>query len=197
MSFYDKWAEASAKNASRLWVGLAPRLTLLPEPMWRFDDPFFPFSKAIINATADLVCGYVFHLGAFLAQAGAGAVALERSLRYVPQSLPIILHGAFATPDYLLSAYEDGFNSDAVTLGLPDPALARVYSQAPHTAFLPAPAQAEGQALGVYAEGHLSLADLRGLWVSEAVIFAGGGADFQDAIRAKAEHYRKESLHDG
>lgn len=98
----------------------------MPLPIQRYDDPFLPFGKAIIGATRDLLCGYMFDLAAYLALGAAGAVALERSIAYVGGEVAKILHGPFASPDYAEMA--GAFNVDAVTLT--EPVYAETYLQA-------------------------------------------------------------------
>src|SRR5215470_3431767 len=100
MPFKDIVQAARERSNSRLAIGLAPTLEKLPLSIHRYDDPFLPYGKSIIDATHDLVCGYVFHLAAYLALGAAGAVALERTIAYVPAPLVKILHGPFASPDY-------------------------------------------------------------------------------------------------
>src|SRR5262249_31784814 len=84
MNFRALVEAAQERNQSTLAIGLAPALNKLPYEIQRYDDPFLPYTKAVIDTTADLVCGYVLHLGAYLALGAAGAVALERSLAYIP-----------------------------------------------------------------------------------------------------------------
>lgn len=115
-SFVDKLAEAQQATRSDILLLIAPRLSQLPLPVIRYDDPFLPFARAIINATRDLVCGYMFDLGAYLALGAAGAIALERTLPLVDEKLIKVLHGPFAGPNYAAAAFESAFACDAVTL---------------------------------------------------------------------------------
>src|SRR5512146_194773 len=116
MIFQDRLSAAQVRSASTLAFGLAPSIKTLPLAMQRFDEPLLPFGKAVIDSTADLVCAYVFHLASYLALGAAGAVALERTIAYVPAHLIKILHGPFATGDYAQAAFEDAFGADGVTL---------------------------------------------------------------------------------
>src|SRR5678815_364038 len=116
MSFRDLVEAAQQRNQSTLAVSLAPVLNKLPYEIQRYDDPFLPYGKAVIDATADLVCAYVFHLGAYLALGAAGAVALERTIAYVPSGIVKVLHGPFANAEYVRAAFEDGFGANAVTI---------------------------------------------------------------------------------
>jgi len=114
--FADRVLTIQNQKRSSLALWLAPRLQKLPLPMQRYDDPFLPYGKAIIEATHDLVCAYVFDLAAYLALGAAGAVALERSIAFVGEDAVTILHGPFASTDYVELTYETAFNVDAVTL---------------------------------------------------------------------------------
>src|SRR5258708_21188810 len=116
MTFHHLLEAAQRVSQSTLAISLAPKLNQLPLEIQRYDDPFLPFGKAVIDATADLACAYVFHLGAYLALGGAGAVALERTIAYVPAGAIKILHGPFATAEYVSAAFGDGFGPDSVTL---------------------------------------------------------------------------------
>src|SRR5579859_1021511 len=118
LPFWELLAAAQQRNNSTLAIGLAPALNRLPEESQRWDEPFLPFGKAVIDTTHDLVCAYVFHLGAYLALGAAGAVALERTMAYVPSGIVKILHGPFASDDYVTAAFEEGFGADAVTLAI-------------------------------------------------------------------------------
>jgi hypothetical protein len=116
MNFRELVEAAQERNRSTLAIGLAPTLNKLPYEIQRFDEPFLPYGKAVIDATADLACAYVFHLGAYLALGAAGAVALERTIAYVPTGVVKILHGPFANSEYVRATFEEGFGADAVTI---------------------------------------------------------------------------------
>src|SRR5215510_12056584 len=116
MRFRDLLVAAQSKNNSTLAIGLAPSLETMPEPVTRYDDPFLPYGKLVIDTTTELVCAYVFHLGAYLSAGASGAIALERTIAYVPAGIVKILHGPFTGSEYARAAFEDGFGADAVTL---------------------------------------------------------------------------------
>jgi hypothetical protein len=116
MQFGQRLFEAQAHTQSNLAIGIAPVLDKMPMEISRYDDPLLPYGKAVIRATEGLACAYVFHLGAYLAYGAAGAVALERSLAYVPEGVARILHGPFAGKGYVKAAFEDAFAAHAVTL---------------------------------------------------------------------------------
>lgn len=105
-----------AQKGTQQGLLIRPFITRMPLPIQRYDDPFFPFSKAIIAATRDLVCAFVFDMGAYLALGGAGAVALERSLAFAAADAVTILHGPFESDNFIDAAGDLGFNVDAVTV---------------------------------------------------------------------------------
>jgi hypothetical protein len=158
-----------------LWV--RPRLDQMPLPMQRYDDPFLPFGKAIINTTRDLLCGYLFDFAAYLALGAAGAVALERTIAYVSDEAVSILHGPFASPDYTKAA--TAFGVDAVTIT--DAGIADGYLH---------------EGVGVFAldigdydlKNLMLITDASVLRVlSNDVLYAGHGDDFAEQVRAAVE----------
>jgi len=115
-SFVEKLATVQATTRSSIGLLLSPRLNRMPLPIRRYDEPFLPYGKAIINATRDLVCAYVFDLAAYLAIGAAGGVALERTIAYAGHDSITILHGPFVGAGYAQVLYETAFGVDAVTL---------------------------------------------------------------------------------
>lgn len=95
---------------------LNPRLDRLPLPIQRYDDPLLPFGKAVCDHTNDLVAAYWLDLSTYLALGAAGARALERTIRYINNYRPTILHGPFCTEDYSAMADATGFGVAALTV---------------------------------------------------------------------------------
>ena len=112
-SRFHKKLENTSNN---IILHMNPVFELLPLPITRYDDPFLPFGKAIISATSDHVAGYFFDFAAYLTMGGAGAVALERTIAYVPENCVSILHGAFTGTGYSAMASDAAFNLDAITV---------------------------------------------------------------------------------
>jgi orotidine-5'-phosphate decarboxylase len=195
MIFADLVAAAQAR--STLAIGLAPSIKTLPLVMQRFDEPFLPFGKAVIDATADLTCAYVFHLAAYLALGAAGAVALERTIAYVPANVVKILHGPFASTDYVQAASEEAFGVQAVTLiATADPATIAAYARRPeYGVFVESnrpPGQDQTEQVGTYRSvepGHnlLSLLHTSVMhWYWQDAIYTSVGDDFRDALHEAA-----------
>lgn len=92
MSYIEKLKRIQDTNHSWLCVGLDPQPDRLPvEAIWKWDEPLLPFNQAIIDATADLVCAYKPNLGFYLQWGAAGVIALERTIAYIPDHIPVIL----------------------------------------------------------------------------------------------------------
>ncbi len=91
MTYLEKLQTVQKKNNSWLCVGLDPDITRLRVDVLKWDEPILPFNKAIIDATADLVCAYKPNLGFYLQWGAAGIIALERTIAYIPQHIPVIL----------------------------------------------------------------------------------------------------------
>lgn len=91
MNYVQKLKAAQDQNNSWLCVGLDPDPARLPLPTMQWDEPVLPFNKAIIDATTDLVCAYKPNLGFYLQWGAAGIIALERTIAYIPDYIPIIV----------------------------------------------------------------------------------------------------------
>jgi len=171
---------------------LRPRLPAMPLPMLRYDDPFLPFGKAILDATRDVICVAVFDLAAYMALGGAGVVALERTIHYASAGgdLLTILHGPLASADYRAATADSAFAVDGVTVS--DAALVTAYA-AQHEAgvfYLTNAADWAGSSLSFVGERAtltVVAGDLR-MTISLAgddVIYAGRDDDFAQAARAQ------------
>lgn len=91
MRYLEKLKAAQERNQSWLCVGLDPNPARLRVDVLKWDEPILPFNKAIIEATADLVCAYKPNLGFYLQWGAAGVIALERTIAYIPDDIPVIL----------------------------------------------------------------------------------------------------------
>lgn len=187
--FMAKLTHAATTRAPVLLM-FAPRLLAMPLPIQRYDDPFLPFAKAIIDATRDGVCGYVFDLAAYLALGAAGAVALERTFAYAggDGETVTVLHAPFVGGGYAAAAGETAFNVDAVTLASFDDA--PPYLEAVGGAFvmqrqLTATPEAWNGA-GVYLPGKriMLYRSLTLTVLGEEVLYAGRDDDFAQAARS-------------
>ncbi len=89
MNFYSKLDHITQKNKSFLCVGLDPDLKSLPESFSGMKNPFFEFNRAIIDATADLVCAYKPQI-AYYSALGLEA-DLEMTFKYLRHKCPSVL----------------------------------------------------------------------------------------------------------
>ncbi len=115
MNFIDKLAAAARKNRSLLCVGLDPDPALMPEKVGIFE-----FNRAIIEATADLVCAYKPNFAFYEALGTEGLDALKRTVDYVPENIPVIGDAKRGDIGNTAKAYAraifDYFNFDATTV---------------------------------------------------------------------------------
>lgn len=120
MNYLEKLEAIQTKNNSWLCVGLDPQPARLPLPTMQWDDPVLPFNKRIIDATADLVCAYKPNLGFYLQWGAPGLVALERTIAYIPDEIPIILDCKTGDIGHTQGAWATGlfevWEVDAVTV---------------------------------------------------------------------------------
>jgi orotidine-5'-phosphate decarboxylase len=108
-------------NDSLVCVGLDPEIERFPEQIADQASPIFQFNKAIIDATADLVCAYkpqFAHYAAYEAED-----QLERTIDYIHRSypgIPVILDSkrgdvGNTAERYAIEAFER-YHADAVTV---------------------------------------------------------------------------------
>lgn len=108
-------------NDSLVCVGLDPEIERFPPHIAASPSPIFQFNKAIVDATADLVCAYkpqVAHYAAYEAED-----QLERTIDYIHRSypgIPVILDSkrgdvGNTAERYAIEAFER-YHADAVTV---------------------------------------------------------------------------------
>jgi len=119
--FVAELARAWERNNSLLCVGLDPEIERFPRAIGAEASPIFHFNKAIVDATADLVCAYkpqFAHYAAYEAED-----QLERTIEYIHRSypgLPVILDAkrgdiGNTAERYAIEAFER-YAADAVTV---------------------------------------------------------------------------------
>jgi len=115
VNFTEKLSTATEKNNSLLCIGLDPDPELMPAK-----TGVFKFNKAIIDATSDLVCAYKLNLAFYEALGLNGLDDMKRTIRYVPDDIPVIGDGKRGDIGNTAKAYAraifDTFNFDATTL---------------------------------------------------------------------------------
>lgn len=117
--FLTRLKEAQARSGSWLCVGLDPVMERLPDAVRTKDRPLVAFGRAIVEATADLVCAYKPNLAFWLAEGAAGLEALGATLEAVPGHVVVVLDGKFGDVGHTAAAYArfafDRLAVDAVT----------------------------------------------------------------------------------
>ncbi|MEE8419503.1 MAG: orotidine-5'-phosphate decarboxylase [Dehalococcoidales bacterium] len=115
MNFIEKLTLATRQNKSLVCVGLDTDPELLPDKVGVFD-----FNKAIIDATADLVCAYKPNLAFYEAMGSQGMDILKRTVDYIPDGIPVIADAKRGDIGNTAKAYAraifDVMNFDAVTV---------------------------------------------------------------------------------
>ncbi|MSQ41547.1 MAG: orotidine-5'-phosphate decarboxylase [Dehalococcoidia bacterium] len=114
-SFRERYAAAAAANRSLLCVGLDPDPVRLPDGV-----DAVAFSRAMIEATADLVCCYKPNAAFFEADGAAGWSALRAVIEAVPAAVPVLLDAkrgdvGHSAAFYARAAFEQ-LGAHAVTL---------------------------------------------------------------------------------
>jgi orotidine-5'-phosphate decarboxylase len=114
MKFTDKLLAASRRNKSLLCVGLDPDPGLIPKVN------LLEFNKAIVDATADLVCAYKPNLAFYEALGSQGLEVLEKTIEHIPANIPIIGDGKRGDIGNTANAYAKAlfvtFGFDAATV---------------------------------------------------------------------------------
>ncbi len=119
--FIEQLQCAWDSNDSLVCVGLDPEIERFPEQFAEQPSPIFQFNKAIIDATADLVCAYkpqFAHYAAYEAED-----QLERTIDYIHRTypgIPVILDSkrgdvGNTAERYAIEAFER-YHADAVTV---------------------------------------------------------------------------------
>lgn len=120
-AFIRQLQESWARSDSLVCVGLDPEIERLPSALAQHASPIFQFNRAIIDATADLVCAYkpqFAHYAAYEAED-----QLERTIEYIHRAhpgIPVILDSkrgdvGNTAERYAIEAFER-YGADAVTV---------------------------------------------------------------------------------
>lgn len=120
-AFMAQLAASWARSDSLVCVGLDPEIERFPRQLAAHPSPIFQFNKAIIDATAELVCAYkpqFAHYAAYEAED-----QLERTIEYIHRSypgVPVILDSkrgdiGNTAERYAIEAFER-YGADAVTV---------------------------------------------------------------------------------
>jgi len=192
-TFIQKLEQVIQTNHTHVLLRIRPILTQMPAPVKAYDDPFLPFGKLVINATRDVVCGYVFDFPAYLAIGAAGVVALERTIAYVDRALITIIDGQFSGAGYVHMADEGTFNTDALILA-DDKQLSAYLTRPDRSAFVTYEnaIMDNAHAGGIFSHmmDEMTIGDIRLKIVGDEVVYADGTANFGDSLHDKLLHMR-------
>lgn len=132
MDFMQALADARDRNRSLVCVGLDPEPDRFPAHLGDRDDAIFEFCRAIVDATADVVCAFKPQIAHFAARGGEDA--LQRLIAHIHDAhpgIPVILDAKRgdigSTANYYAAEAFDRYRADAVTL---NPYLGRDSAQA-------------------------------------------------------------------
>ncbi|MGQ9674525.1 MAG: orotidine-5'-phosphate decarboxylase [Chloroflexota bacterium] len=118
--FVDRLREASRQANSLVCVGLDVEPVALPRSISEQPDAIFAFNKAIIDATADLVCAYKPNLAFYEALGPAGWDVLARTVAYIPSNIVTIADAKRGDIGHTAKAYAKAifevYGFDAVTV---------------------------------------------------------------------------------
>jgi len=125
MDFFEKLHGAIAQNQSLLFVGLDPNPEMMPSCYCKSGDngsmidELWDWLQDQITQTADLVCAYKPTFGFYKALGAPGLELLDKTLRAIPDQIPIILdakHGDLNTSTIFAQTIFTEWQVDAVTL---------------------------------------------------------------------------------
>ncbi|MEP7096261.1 MAG: orotidine-5'-phosphate decarboxylase [Dokdonella sp.] len=121
MTFSRKLADAWQSSNSLVCVGLDPEPAKFPVALRGDPDAIFTFCRAIVDATADIVCAFKPQIAHFAAHAGEDA--LQRLIAHIHcrhPGVPVILDAkrgdiGSTAQNYAIEAF-DRYDADAVTV---------------------------------------------------------------------------------
>jgi len=121
MHFMQSLQQAWTRNNSLVCVGLDPEPTKFPAHLRNNPDAVFEFCRAIVDASADLVCAFKPQIAHFAALRAEDA--LERLIAHIHDKhpgVPVILDAKRgdigSTAQHYVSEAFDRYQADAVTL---------------------------------------------------------------------------------
>lgn len=120
MSFWEKYKHAVTLHQSNVCVGLDSDISKLPGHILGYDNPIWEFNREIINATKNKVAAYKLNYAFYVASGKKGISALEKTIKAIPNYIPIILDVKVGdignTMAQYAKAYFEHLNVDAITV---------------------------------------------------------------------------------
>jgi orotidine-5'-phosphate decarboxylase len=121
MNFIKAIESAWQEKNSLLCVGLDPDISKIPANLRNLETPLFKFDKAIVDATADLVCAFKPQIAYY--SASHAERDLELTIDYIHQNhpgIPVILDAKRgdigSTAEMYVQEVFDRYKADAVTV---------------------------------------------------------------------------------
>src|SRR6476620_4194742 len=108
-AFVDRLEAAQRRNNSLLCVGLDPDLRRFPASLGQTPASIRAFNRAIIDATADIVCCYKPNLGFYVAHGVPGLAARAALRADVPADIPVLLDCKVGDMANTIAAYARGY----------------------------------------------------------------------------------------
>jgi orotidine-5'-phosphate decarboxylase len=120
VTFLEKLLAAARRNNSLICIGLDPEEARLPAHLRAQPNAIIAFHRAIIEATADLVCAYKPNLAFYERLGPAGLTILQETLRLIPAHIPTIGDAKRGDTDNTARQYAralfETYGFDAVTV---------------------------------------------------------------------------------
>ncbi len=119
-SFWSKYQARWKSTRSLVCVGLDSDFSQLPDCVLSEANPIWEFNRRIIDATADHACAYKPNLAFYLSDGTRGLEALQRTVEYLPEEIPVILDCKVgdigSTMEQYAVSFFDMLHFDAITL---------------------------------------------------------------------------------
>lgn len=119
-SFWHKYQSRWESTRSLVCVGLDSDVAQLPDCVRGEANPIWEFNRRIIDETHRHACAYKPNLAFYLSDGPRGLEALQRTVEYIPQDIPVILDckagDIGSTMEQYAAAFFDQLRVDAITL---------------------------------------------------------------------------------
>jgi orotidine-5'-phosphate decarboxylase len=111
VTFGERLAAQVERTRSLVCVGLDPDPARFPQRFRSMDrrEAIVEFNRAIVEATADVVCAYKPNLGFYAAQGLDGIAALLETRALIPKDIPVILDCKVGDMGSTATAYATGY----------------------------------------------------------------------------------------
>lgn len=119
-SFWSKYQARWESTRSLVCVGLDSDITQLPDCVLGEANPIWEFNRRIIDETHVHACAYKPNLAFYLSDGLRGLEALQRTVEYIPDEIPVILDCKVgdigSTMEQYAVSFFDRMGFDAITL---------------------------------------------------------------------------------